>query len=206
MVQLLLDQVPDQVVGSWPRASSSIEASAAGKALDGGNNILEGLRLAVGLGGEKGASVQMGKLGNTGRLITLKALASFVKCALTTDSSDHAESSGLREALSGWIESGSKNAKGKGKMVEISPAGILAEGYLVGLDDWALDFGSDAAWEVGRVEGGDLDNGDNAVSILSVSHQGLVLYCEIADILMTVSTFTSSCHHCYSRHSSNLHR
>ena len=61
LVHLLLQHVPSQVTAGWPAASLDC-ASSSKAALDGASSgestILEGLRLALGLGGEKATSAQ----------------------------------------------------------------------------------------------------------------------------------------------------
>ena len=130
--------------------------------MDGGNNILEGLRLAVGLGGEKGASASMGKIGASGKLVTLKTLLSFINCALGQSSSG---------TFDGWIEQGKK---GKGRAVEVSAATVFPEGLLVDVGPWGVEEDS-GAWEIGRLGGGIMDDQQGVTDALTVSCDGMTV-------------------------------
>ncbi|WWC70685.1 uncharacterized protein I206_104636 [Kwoniella pini CBS 10737] len=147
LVHLLLNHVPSHVVGNWPRESS---------------NILEGLRLAVGLGGEKGVNSQIGRLTGGAKLVTLKAMMEFVKRGLNlrTGENDQAWSDG-------WIE---KKVKGKGveKVVKAEPTyeDLAENGWLIGSSfDLREDIGN--AWEVGRLGGQGKEDEDGIGSVLS---------------------------------------
>lgn len=79
VVEILLDTHPAEVIGSWPAPSPS--GGVAGSA--SGSTIFEGLRLAAGLGGEKGASTQGGFLLTAGsKLVILRAIRTFIAKAL----------------------------------------------------------------------------------------------------------------------------
>nr|XP_018262460.1 pre-rRNA-processing protein IPI1 [Kwoniella dejecticola CBS 10117]OBR84618.1 pre-rRNA-processing protein IPI1 [Kwoniella dejecticola CBS 10117] len=149
LVHLLLDHVPSHVVGNWPREPS---------------NILEGLRLAVGLGGEKGVNSQIGRLTGGAKLVTLRAMMEFVKKGLNVQSYSQEND---QEWLDGWTE---KRSKGKGVERDIRDVptfeDLNEEGWLVGS---SIDPISDSenAWEVGRLAGQGRENEDGVASVLS---------------------------------------
>jgi len=118
--------------------------------------------LAVGLGGEKGATAASGKLGATGRLVTLKTLLDFVKCALSKGSAE-----GI---FSGWLEDGQHGGKGKGKgkAVSVGRDPIMFEGSLIPSSTWALER-NDGAWDLNQLGTGSLENGEGTQDALSVS-------------------------------------
>ena len=159
LVALLLAHVPQHVVGTWPQSTSSASASSSKNTLDGGNIILEGLRLAVGLGGEKGAMAAMGKLGANGRLVTLKTLLQFVDCALQTEGSE--------DIFDGWLEGSGR--KGKAKAVDVGREAMIFEGSLVSPGNWAFEP-VDASWDISRLATGTLGDEDG-------SHDTLVVCC-----------------------------
>lgn len=158
LVALLLEHVPTHVVGSWPASTST--ASSSKNTLDGGNIILEGLRLAVGLGGEKGASSTMGKLGSTGRLTTLSTLLSFTKCALEKDMVD---TDGI---FADWVPG--SEGKGKGRAVDVSLNTVWPEGWLVGPPSWGLD-NDVGTWDVSRLNGAGLEDEEGQGDAVVVS-------------------------------------
>lgn len=167
LVSLLLDHVPRHVTGSWPRTSAPA-ASSSKTTLDSGNNILEGLRLAVGLGGEAGQNAQMGKLGLAGRLTGLQTLLEFVKAALGGDDTRAAFDGWMEELASG--EAGGRD-KGKGREVVVSPDIVLVSGSLMGVGEWGVE--SDC-WEIGRLGTGGPgdDQATNDVLVVRIDDVG----------------------------------
>ncbi|WRT67705.1 uncharacterized protein IL334_004677 [Kwoniella shivajii] len=145
LVHLLLNHVPSHVVGDWPRESS---------------NILEGLRLAVGLGGEKGVNSQIGRLTGGAKLVTLRAMMEFVRKGLGKEELEE-------EWLEGWIEK-----KNKGKGIERRMKGeptledLAEEGWVLG-SSLDLHKENEDVWEVGRLNGQGKESEDGIVSVLS---------------------------------------
>lgn len=87
LIELLLDVVPDEVVGQWPfsagsaRGAKGKEPAGSGGSLD--DTILEGLRLAAGIGGRAGEGGHNGQqMLPSSKLVVLRALESFVSAAL----------------------------------------------------------------------------------------------------------------------------
>lgn len=79
VVEILLDTHPAEVIGSWPAPSTGGGVAGSGS----GSTIFEGLRLAAGLGGEKGASTQGGfRLTAASKLVILRAIGTFIAKAL----------------------------------------------------------------------------------------------------------------------------
>ncbi|WWC88751.1 uncharacterized protein L201_003664 [Kwoniella dendrophila CBS 6074] len=147
LVHLLLNHVPSHVVGNWPRESS---------------NILEGLRLAVGLGGEKGVNSQIGRLTGGAKLVTLRAMMEFVKKGLKTENEENEN-----QWLEGWIE---RKSKGKGveKIIRDDPTyeDLAEEGWIIG-SSWDMNKEIDNAWELGRLSGQGKEDEDGIISVLS---------------------------------------
>ena len=139
---------------------SNSTASSSKNTLDSGNNILQGLRLAVGLGGEAGQNAQMGKLGLQGRLTGLQTLLEFVTAALNHTSED---------VFAHWMGDQRQNSpkgKGKGKEIVVSPEVISPFGWVVGNSEWGLERD---CWEISRLGMGDINDGDSTISTLTVS-------------------------------------
>lgn len=90
LIELLLDVVPDEVVGQWPFSAAMTggsgvkgkePASSGSSSLD--NTILEGLRLAAGIGGRAGEGGHNGQqMLPSSKLVVLRALEGFVTAAL----------------------------------------------------------------------------------------------------------------------------
>ncbi|WWC96025.1 hypothetical protein V866_002892 [Kwoniella sp. B9012] len=147
LVHLLLTHVPSHVVGNWPREPS---------------NILEGLRLAVGLGGEKGVNSQIGRLTGGAKLVTLRAMMEFVKKGLS-----QGEEQSNQDWLEGWVE---KKDKGKGVEIKVKNEptfeDLAQEGWVVGLG-WDLQKEVEVSWEVGRLTAQAKEDEDGVLSVLS---------------------------------------
>ncbi|OCF40193.1 pre-rRNA-processing protein IPI1 [Kwoniella heveanensis CBS 569] len=168
LVHLLLTHVPTHVVGSWPRQPS---------------NILEGLRLAVGLGGEKGVNSQIGRLTGGAKLVTLRAMAEFVRKGLDADEGQK------EEWLEGWIEQErvSRSAtKAPEKAVREEPTleGLQEEGWVV-RGTWDVNEHIEESWELGRIAAQGNQEVENGVS--NVLSQ---LYIQLHPLLL--STFLES--------------
>lgn len=146
LVHLMLQYVPSHVVSSWPYESS---------------NILEGLRLAVGLGGEKGVNSQIGRLTGGAKLVTMKAMREFVRIGLEN---------GMTQKWGGGYLEDRQSSRGKFKVVkeESGLENVQLEGWLVGTRMAKL-VGDGDAWELGRLGslGGKGDE-EGVVSVLSV--------------------------------------
>lgn len=142
----MLQYVPSHVVSSWPYESS---------------NILEGLRLAVGLGGEKGINSQIGRLTGGAKLVTMKAMREFVRTGLENGMTQKWGERYLEER---------KGSKGKFEVMkeESGMENTQLEGWLVGARMARLVDGGDA-WELGRLGslGGKGDE-EGVVNVLSV--------------------------------------
>ncbi|KAK6908269.1 hypothetical protein I203_102270 [Kwoniella mangroviensis CBS 8507] len=147
LVHLLLTHVPSHVVGNWPGEPS---------------NILEGLRLAVGLGGEKGVNSQIGRLTGGAKLVTLRAMMEFVKKGL-----GQGEEQSNQEWLEGWVE---KKDKGKGVEIKVKNEptfeDLAQEGWVVG-SGWDLQKEMEISWEVGRLTAHGKEDEDGVLSVLS---------------------------------------
>lgn len=163
---MLLQYVPRHVTAGWPATSSSGEASTT----TSGSTILEGLRLALGLGGDKASSAQ-GRLTAGGKLVFLKAVMSFVQQALDDGS---VEERGLWD---GWMEDVG-GSKSKSSVIEIKSPGLefdgMNEGWVVGCGDWAMETAAMSGWELGRLDtGGSASHGEagnDTFSLLVSSH------------------------------------
>ncbi|WWD18408.1 hypothetical protein CI109_102858 [Kwoniella shandongensis] len=167
LVHLLLQHVPSHVVGSWPHEPS---------------NILEGLRLAVGLGGEKGVNSQIGRLTGGAKLVTMRAMSEFVRRGLGIGL--EVEKGKWKE---GWEESGSRG-KGRGKQRTVKADGgadLSEEGWLAAGKCWDVEAELENGWEIGRLgqQGGKGDE-DNVVGVVSQ------LYIQLHPLLL--STFLES--------------
>ncbi|WVQ80727.1 hypothetical protein IAT38_002832 [Cryptococcus sp. DSM 104549] len=160
LVHLFLRLVPSHVVGSWPYQPS---------------NILEGLRLAVGLGGEKGVNSQIGRLTGGAKLVTMRAMREFVKCGID----EKGEGEAWKE---GWVEGSQRGqgVQGRRRVVK-DDVDLQLEGWVVGGKAWSAveDGGS---WEVGRL-GADSGKGDEG-GVVGVISQ---LYIQLHPLLQ--STF-----------------
>lgn len=145
LVQLFLDHIPTHVISSWPTSTST---------------ILEGLRLTVGLGGDKATgSAQSGRLGAQGKLVALRTILAFVRAALDKragdgdgDDEDADEVATLFATTFGGVNGDMRKGKGKAKQLDgdSDTWGIL-EGYLVDGDQWGMEAPTES-WEVGRLE------------------------------------------------------
>ncbi|ORY31386.1 hypothetical protein BCR39DRAFT_526388 [Naematelia encephala] len=157
-VHLLLQHIPGQVVAAWPQG--------------GTNNILEGLRLAVGIGGDK---VQSGKLGASGRLTVLRTLRDFLVAAL---------SKGDVDMFDGWIEQRHATNKGKGKERMIDREMVqLEEGWVIGVEQ-SLDIDQGTSWDIGRITADELDDEKRDTEVLAQ------LYLQLHPLLL--NTFLES--------------
>lgn len=143
LVNLFLEHIPKHVTSSWPSHTST---------------ILEGLRLTVGLGGDKGASsTQSGRLGAQGKLVALRTILAFVKASLVGRNeslSDADEVAGMFVGVFGSEGESSGGGKGKGKEVGVNDdSGVTEslEGFLTGCGDWGMEVPTDT-WELGRLE------------------------------------------------------
>lgn len=86
IVSLLLEVAPQHVVSDWPSPQttpSSSRSSYAAAASAEENTILQGLRLAAGLGGKSGEGGTMGQtMLPTSKLVVLKTILGFVQTGL----------------------------------------------------------------------------------------------------------------------------
>lgn len=156
LVRLLLSLCPDQVIGSWPYTSTS--------------TILEGLRLAVGLGGKKGEGGQTGvSLLPASKLITLRAMLEFIQHALKSDAS-----TGV--TFEGWLSPDPLVAQ-HATMRDVAEDSV-EHGWLAGtgIGGWGLEplgGAGEAAWEIGRLDGagesGEEDEVDDVLSVRTAS-------------------------------------
>ncbi|ODN77559.1 hypothetical protein L202_04729 [Cryptococcus amylolentus CBS 6039] len=160
LVHLLLQHVPAHVLSQWPYESS---------------NILEGLRLAVGLGGEKGVNSSIGRLTGGAKLVTMKAMREFVRVGL--DSGEE------RKWGAGWVREGGKR-EGKRKEVRKEPMleDLALESWLVGAQGLKDICDGGNVWEVGRL--GSHGGQGNEAGVVSVLSQ---LYIQLHPLLL--STF-----------------
>lgn len=152
-MHLLLQHVPDHVIGDWPRGDS---------------NILDGLRLALGLGEERGGN----RLGAGGRLMVSRTVLAFVSAALRDGEDDTGKGS-----FWGWLDDGGAKIKirergnGKERAVGKPETGVemVEEGYLVGIGEWGVRDDRAAEWGLGRLGGGvatgDETSGTDVVSV-----------------------------------------
>ena len=151
------------MTSSWPNSNST---------------ILEGLRLTLGLGGDKtvaGTSTQSGRLGAQGKVVALRTILAFVRASLEDDGTaggDEEIAAMFKKVFDTEGES-SGNGKGKGRQVHIdSDTGVVEqnEGYLSACGDWGLEGPSDA-WEIGRLETDASLAGKGAeTEVVAVSH------------------------------------
>jgi pre-rRNA-processing protein IPI1 len=134
LVHLFLEHIPKHITSSWPTSDST---------------ILEGLRLTVGLGGDKGVSTQGGRLGAQGKLVTLRTILAFLRRSLGYQSGASAEE--IFGSVFGEMTSG--GSKGKGKARQVGEHGLEEqyEGFLAGCSEWGLEEPS-TGWEIGRIE------------------------------------------------------
>ncbi|EIW73638.1 hypothetical protein TREMEDRAFT_67469 [Tremella mesenterica DSM 1558] len=161
LVSLLLDHIPSHVIGSWPFSSS-------------GTNVLEGLRLAAGLGGETGSNSSI-RLTPGAKLVTLRTLLSFVQKALTPHDSNE-----IGNISSAWLDEPLRSRKGKEKAIGDFPLFHLGEvGHIAGTCVWCLDVVPASEWELGRMAM-DVPSDDVAV-VSSLS----ALYIQVQPLLQT---------------------
>lgn len=150
---MLLRHVPSHVIGSWPKGES---------------NILEGLRLALGLGEEQGSRM----LGATGKLVVLRTVSAFISSALQDD-----EDKDTLAFFNDWIADGRGRKKGKAKERAVgrpeTVEDVVQEGYLAGMVNWGLDTGRVEEWELGHLGGLDTQAGNETSleDILAVKSQ-----------------------------------
>jgi pre-rRNA-processing protein IPI1 len=210
LVHLLLQHVPSQVTTGWPAASLD-GASSSKAALDGASSgestILEGLRLALGLGGEKATSAQ-NRMSAGGKLVILKALLAFVTAALrgASKGEDEATATLPRDTFGIWRPSGERESKNRGKERAVVAPDSFEQGWFAGVQDWGVDVETNTSWEVGRLGGsGELGGTEGVVQALSVSRRSApattILKLALTHRLSncTSSSTLSSC-----PHSSNL--
>lgn len=153
LVHLFLEHIPKHITSSWPTSDST---------------ILEGLRLTVGLGGDKGASSQGGRLGAQGKLVTLRTILAFIRTALGYETGASADE--IFESVFGE-STGCRSSKRKGKARQVGEHGLEEqyEGFLVGCSDWGLEEPS-TGWEIGRMEAtSSLSGKEVEIEALSVS-------------------------------------
>ncbi|ORX40183.1 hypothetical protein BD324DRAFT_616690 [Kockovaella imperatae] len=168
LVHILLDHVPSHVVGSWPDCPA------------GSNNILEGLRLALGLQGDTGTT--MSKTGSEGRLTALETLLAFLKFALrrTMDVQDPSSSfAGPAPIRNSSLQS----LKGKEREVVGQVFSPGEYGYLAGTHNWA-ESSSSTFWDMSGL--GVQGSGEDEQQITQLT----TLYDQLAPLL--VSTFMES--------------
>ena len=110
---------------------------------------MEGLRLTVGLGNDKGVSTQGGRIGAQAKLVTLRTILAFLRTALHDNASRSVEEMFATQ----FKREGSSGVKGKGKARQVSEHGLEEqyEGSLVGCGDWGLGEVM-TNWELGRLE------------------------------------------------------
>ena len=137
LVHVLIQHLPSYVVAAWPR---------------GGSNILEGLRLAVGLGEEKGSS----RLSAGSKLVLLRTMLAFILAALKLSGETE------QGTFSGWRAMETKG-KGKQRMVGVENVEEMREeGFVAAIRDWGMAEDKAAEWEIGRM--GVDSNGDEGSS------------------------------------------
>jgi hypothetical protein len=129
---------------------------------------MEGLRLTVGLGNDKGVSTQGGRLGAQAKLVTLRTILAFIRTALHDSAGrgvDEMFSSQFRREIKG---------KGKGKARVVGEDGLEEqyEGSLVGCGEWGLEEAL-TNWELGRLDASSSLSGKEVeIETLTVSHSG----------------------------------
>jgi len=108
---------------------------------------MEGLRLTVGLGNDKGVSTQGGRLGAQAKLVTLRTILAFIRTALHDTAGR-----GVEEMFATQFRREVKG-KGKGKMRAVGEDGLEEqyEGSLVGGEEWGLEEAL-TNWELGRLD------------------------------------------------------
>lgn len=127
---------------------------------------MEGLRLTVGLGNDKGVSTQGGRLGAQAKLVTLRTILAFIRTALHDTAGrgvDEMFASQFRREVKG---------KGKGKARMVGEEGLeeQCEGSLVGGGEWGLEEAL-TSWELGRLEAtSSLSGKEVEIETLTVSH------------------------------------
>ncbi|RSH89327.1 hypothetical protein EHS25_002439 [Saitozyma podzolica] len=201
LVHLLLQHVPSQVTAGWPAESLDC-ASSSKAALDGASSgestILEGLRLALGLGGEKATSAQ-NRMSAGGKLVILKALLAFVTAALrgASKGEDEATATLPRDTFGIWRPSGERESKNRGKERAVVAPDSFEQGWFAGVPDWGVDVKTNTSWEVGRLGGsGELGGTEGVVQALSQ------LYLQLHPLLL--STFLESAPTAFSVSQSSL--
>ena len=159
LILLLLEHVPQHVVGSWPASSSSSTGS--------GLNILEGLRLAIGLGGSSTSNYGL-RLSPNAKLVTFKTMLSFLECALQKQN-DHDRD--IKSIFADWLDQKPRSRKGKERAIggEFTVFAPGEEGFLASFTDWALSRDDGGEWELGRLSGDTPSDDDTVVTTLSVS-------------------------------------
>jgi len=151
LVHLFLEQIPTHITSSWPAAEST---------------IMEGLRLTVGLGNDKGVSTQGGRLGAQAKLVTLRTILAFIRTAL-----HDSVGRGVEEMFTSQFRREVKG-KGKGKARVVGEDGLEEqyEGSLVGCGEWGLEEAL-TNWELGRLEAtSSLSGKEVEIETLTVSH------------------------------------
>jgi hypothetical protein len=108
---------------------------------------MEGLRLTVGLGNDKGVSTQGGRLGAQAKLVTLRTILAFIRTSL-----DDTAGRGVEEMFASQFRREVKG-KGKGKARVVGEDGLEEqyEGSLIGWGGWGLEEAL-INWELGRLE------------------------------------------------------
>ncbi|WVN88732.1 uncharacterized protein L203_103945 [Cryptococcus depauperatus CBS 7841] len=161
LVHVLLQHVPSHVVNSWP---------------DENSNTLEGLRLAIGLSGGKGADSQIGRLTGAAKLVTMRTIREFVQIGLKTQE---------REIFGkGYIVSEDDKGYSRSKTIGETPIleDVQLEGWLIGQRPMCDLSEGGNVWEMGQI-GPYASQGTNAGIIYVLSQ----LYLQLHPLLL--STF-----------------
>lgn len=199
LVSLLLQHVPSHVTAGWPTASISTSAGEASTTTSG-STILEGLRLALGLGGDKASSAQ-GRLTAGGKLVFLKAVLSFVGQAL-----GRGAVSTEKAMWEGWLNEPSDSSS-KADSIAIGTHGLTfdgtIEGWVVGNCGWGINTAAEAGWELGRLDGSsgsraELRGDASSITVCSSNHNNSNA------ILNLNRIFSPNFTHYFYRHSLNL--
>lgn len=177
LVQLLLEHVPQQVVGGWPAGAggeaSSSKVTLQGSSAAGGSTILDGLRLALGIEGTT-SSANSSRLSAGAKLVLLRAVLAFLQHALGGHEEESTGKVSLPQGMfDGWTETTRKTG-GKGKEKELggplSVFDINDEGWVAAEYGDALDLANNDAWEAGRIRGeADLDGDQETIRVAAVS-------------------------------------
>lgn len=140
-VEILLESHASEVVGNWPNVQTDATAGSS-VVPQGSSTVFEGLRLAAGLGGEKGASTQGGfRLTPGSKLVILRAIRTFIVSALPY----HSGPRPVSEAAS--------------KKAQLGEFAVADLNCLPGGDQWFLEGGDWALrWSAEEQGGSQLEN------------------------------------------------